>query len=313
MSTNTFDQRLQEAAQTRRDFRIELLTIGVIAGFIGGWFLFGANRPLSNDGYITNVFTELISIGLTVFVITEIFKRREIEATKKRLVRQAGSVSHPIAINAIEELRANGWLTVDNDEQLLVKAGLVAANLENATLFKADLRDSNLVGANVRGAFLMQANVSGADFGSADVSGAKLTKANVSGTRFAATNVSRARLILANVSGAEFQCANVSGANFGSADVRGVNFYNASLRDVNFQKAIFDEETIMPDAKEIRRLFRPSKYDKYWTPETDMTRYTDPNHPDFWQPDLRVGLIGLMRVVQSRVEMNLGNRHKAKG
>jgi len=22
-----------------------------------------------------------------------------------------------------------------------------------------------------------------------------------------------------------------------------------------------------------------------WTPDTDMTRYTDPNHPDFWQPD----------------------------
>ena len=24
---------------------------------------------------------------------------------------------------------------------------------------------------------------------------------------------------------------------------------------------------------------------KRWTPETDMTRYTDPSHPDFWQPD----------------------------
>jgi hypothetical protein len=26
-------------------------------------------------------------------------------------------------------------------------------------------------------------------------------------------------------------------------------------------------------------------YDKYWTSDTDMSRYTDPNHPDFWQPD----------------------------
>ncbi len=27
---------------------------------------------------------------------------------------------------------------------------------------------------------------------------------------------------------------------------------------------------------------------KLWedqTPETDMSRYTDPEHPDFWQPD----------------------------
>jgi len=27
------------------------------------------------------------------------------------------------------------------------------------------------------------------------------------------------------------------------------------------------------------------QFDKYWTPETDMTRYTNPEHPDFWQPE----------------------------
>jgi len=26
-------------------------------------------------------------------------------------------------------------------------------------------------------------------------------------------------------------------------------------------------------------------FDKYWTPDTDMSRYTDPEHTDFWQPD----------------------------
>ena len=26
-------------------------------------------------------------------------------------------------------------------------------------------------------------------------------------------------------------------------------------------------------------------YDKHWTPETDMTRYTNPDHPDFWEPE----------------------------
>ena len=26
-------------------------------------------------------------------------------------------------------------------------------------------------------------------------------------------------------------------------------------------------------------------YDKYWTPETDMTRYTNPQHPDFWESE----------------------------
>ena len=28
-----------------------------------------------------------------------------------------------------------------------------------------------------------------------------------------------------------------------------------------------------------------SIFDKYWTPDTDMTRYTNPEHPDFWEPD----------------------------
>jgi len=26
-------------------------------------------------------------------------------------------------------------------------------------------------------------------------------------------------------------------------------------------------------------------YDKYWTPETDMSGYTNLEHPDFWQSD----------------------------
>jgi hypothetical protein len=25
-------------------------------------------------------------------------------------------------------------------------------------------------------------------------------------------------------------------------------------------------------------------FDKYWTPQIDMTRYTNPEHRDFWQP-----------------------------
>ncbi|MEL6152396.1 MAG: hypothetical protein AAFR56_22390, partial [Chloroflexota bacterium] len=47
---------------------------------------------------------------------------------------------------------------------------------------------------------------------------------------------------------------------------------------------LFDETTILPDsdlrdyADGSKRISRP------WTPETDMTRYTDPDHPDFWQP-----------------------------
>lgn len=33
---------------------------------------------------------------------------------------------------------------------------------------------------------------------------------------------------------------------------------------------------------DVAQLWRDKKT---WTPDTDMTRYTDANHPDFWQPD----------------------------
>jgi hypothetical protein len=56
------------------------------------------------------------------------------------------------------------------------------------------------------------------------------------------------------------------------ADLRGTNFKAANLTGAILRNAQFSNKTILPD-------------DKKWTPETDMTRYTNPNHPDFWQPD----------------------------
>lgn len=335
MTTSTFDQRLQEAAQTRRDYRIELLTLGVIAGFIGGWFLFGVGRPLAEDGYITNVFTELISIVLTVFVITEIIKRREISETKKRLVRQAGSVNHQIAINAVEELRTNGWLTFDDEEPLLAKAHLSRANLEKAILDKvnlsgADLFDTNLSGANLRkanltGANLFRTNLSNALLEESTLSNANLTSANLNGASLTSAkldradlfnanlskvhmfntnltyvslgraNLSNADLLSANLDGADLAFANLSGANLGRANMSGADLIYANLSgtflvesnlvDADLSYVTLNEKTVLPDAQILDKSPDTPRYDKYWTPETDMTRYTDPNHPDFWQPD----------------------------
>ncbi len=58
----------------------------------------------------------------------------------------------------------------------------------------------------------------------------------------------------------------------------GANLQGANLGAANLNVVQSDAIITGQDAK------RNPIYDKYWTPDTDMTRYTDPNHPDFWQP-----------------------------
>lgn len=88
------------------------------------------------------------------------------------------------------------------------------------------------------------------------------------------------------VRGADLREANLQGARLGdaklaSADLALANiapsFAVARLGDANLAGAKFDENTILPNS-----TF--SEYNK-WTPDTDMTRFTDPNHPDFWRSD----------------------------
>jgi len=273
MTTNTFDQRLQEAAQTRRDFRIELLTIGVIAGFIGGWFLFGANRPLSNDGYITNVFTELISIGLTVFVITEIVKRREIAETKRQLIQKAGSNFNYRALDAIETARENGWL--DTEDGLLAGQDLLSANLKDANLQEVNLRSTDLHGAN-----LQKANLKRAQLQYASLAQARLQNAYLVGA-----NLQEAYLWWANLKEAILIGANLKDANLEDADLSGANLANANLVGANLKDAIFDKTTILPDATLIGSDDEGNaKFNKFWTPETDMAKYIDPEQHDFYSP-----------------------------
>ena len=68
----------------------------------------------------------------------------------------------------------------------------------------------------------------------------------------------------AYMNGSNLERADLANAKLQAADLTGVNLRGANLTD-----AIFDEETMLPDG--IR-----------WTPDTDLRRYTDPAHMDFW-------------------------------
>ncbi len=260
-----------------------------IVGVVIGGFIFA-----SDEGYMTNLYTEIMSIIATVGILDFFYQRRDMENLKKRLVREAGSRSNETARLAINWLRTEGWLT--GDTGLLQRANLWNANLqkaylENANLQQAYLDSTNLQNANLRKANLQNANLRQANLQRADLLLANLTRANIPAANLQYAylmdaNLRKAFLLGSNLLGADLRSVNLyhahlADANLQGARLTGANIEEAILRGVNLDNIILEEEilrakiiTILPDGNK-------------WTPDTDMTRFTDPHHPDFWRPDVK--------------------------
>ena len=114
------------------------------------------------------------------------------------------------------------------------------------------LKNAKLMGANLFEAFLN---------GGVDLSGVDLSEATLH----------RADLTDSNLENATLNQADLRGSL-----LFGTKLFNATLREANLEGAVFDENTILPDGT-------------HWTEETDMTRFTDPNHPDFWDASASKG------------------------
>jgi hypothetical protein len=81
----------------------------------------------------------------------------------------------------------------------------------------------------------------------------------------------------ANLYSAGLKHSTLYRVNFSGADMQNANFVQANLEDCYFrgaklEGAQFNENTVLPDGKK-------------WMAETDMRRFTDPQHSDFWQPE----------------------------
>lgn len=222
---------------------------GILLVLIGIWI----GSFFFNEGYTTNVYTEMLSIFVTILVLDRLNEWRNTQQLKRRLVREAGSRDNSTALNAVDWLRSEGWMTIGDETQLLIRTKLSRAYLENAYLYEANLQDTNLY----------KANLSNADLSKANLQDAFLHRA-----------------ILRNTS-------------LYNTDFRSAVLWNVSLVGAKYiETARFDETTILPDAMPKRDQYGDNLindkghfiYTKYWTPDTDMTRYTDPDHPDFWQP-----------------------------
>ena len=212
---------------------------------------------------------------------------------------------------------------VDLSNVNLKNVDFSGANLQNANLDYTDLRWANLYNVNLEGVsffevhHLSNMNLGGVDlhekyFHYADLRNTHLNGANLEGAWFSFTNLKKANMRFVNLRDAGFDSSNLEMANLHDSDMRrstftlsyliqanleNCNLQGAALTDVSLidanlrgatlydadlsnsrlagadlSQAKFNESTILPDKTN-------------WTPETDMRRYTDPNHSDFWQPE----------------------------
>lgn len=186
------------------------------------------------------------------------------------------------------DLRETNLQDADLLYAYLQDADLHYANLQHATLRSADLQHATLLSADLQHAKLGRANLQHAKLWDAKMQHVNLRSADLQHAKLVFAKLQHANLRKANLQHANLQYANMQHVNLKKANLQSARLQYANLRDVqNIEEALFNEKTVLPDAEKIgndderKAIFTP---ESYWTPETDMTRYTDPNHPDFWEP-----------------------------
>lgn len=244
-----------------------LLWIGI--GMMVGFVLFGRD---GETGYITNLYTEVLSISVTAFVIDYLNQRREAinreQDAKEQLIRDVSSLVNNVAVNAVHQVHKLGWLTDENG--ILQGSDLQGANLAGASFRTANLANVTLAYANLNDADLWGANLIGASLSKASLISANLLKANLQNVTLEFANLENTSLEFAILEGTSLEFANLKGAGLGGSKLLGTNLYEANMINSDLWGAEFDNNTILPDGSK-------------WEPSIDLARFTDPSHAEFWR------------------------------
>jgi len=218
----------------------------VLIGFALGFSLAGFMATHNTFSKFPNwIGPEIIGIVITVGGIGWLNKRRAQRQLKDQLMRQIRSSVRDVAVAALDELADLGLLAPD--KETLVGADLDDVQWTGARLWETNLQQANLEYANLKEASLDDANLQ-------------------------QTSLYSANLQQANLGGANLQQASLDRANLQNASLLFTNLQGVDLQWANLRDTIFGENTTLPDGTQ-------------WTPDTDMTRFTDPDHPDFWRPE----------------------------
>ncbi len=182
----------------------------------------------------------LFADAFLLFVINWIIKRQE----KARLLSQLSSESNAFALDAIRQIRENGWLT----------NGMLAFR----SFVGADLRRANLSGARLYGGDFSFAVLTEARFHESDLEKANLTSANLQGAELRWANLRGANLRWANLRDAVLDGADLSYADLRFADLDGVHLAAARL-----EGTLFSDPLLPDDVQRVQSLFRQLKQDMH--------------------------------------------------
>lgn len=189
-------------------------------------YIFPPNPDQNNFfAFLFDFRAELLGAGIATLLIGNASQAAQIREEKKGLILQMGSPDNSFAIEAVRQLRQQGWL--------------VDGSLKGSNLHRADLSGAFLSEANLSGAVLIDANLSGANLFNANLSGAYLQFANLSGADLQLGDLSEVDLQFTNLSGADLLLANLSKVNLFVTNLSGAKFCDERLNT----SARFDENT----------------------------------------------------------------------
>lgn len=143
-----------------------------------------------------------------------------------------------IAINAVDELRAYGWL----EDGSLRGCSLILTDLKDGQLTYAALENVSLTSAILNGADLKWANLHRASLHSASLEGSNLVGADLSNARLWSVNLGGSYLIHTNLQNTDMRDANLT-----SAMLWGANLHGSNITKEQLSKAMMLTGSIMPD------------------------------------------------------------------
>lgn len=286
------------------DLQLELALTGLLVFglFLAGWWLrhWSFNKRLKAQrihhqvtqekatdaaNFWQGISTELFGAVITTVcfgIVLLIFQQfQTIQNRKAELILQMGSPDNGFAVEATRQLASLGWLQDGSVEG----AYLVKANLADADLSQGDLDGVEMSYAQLIDAKMLQVQLMGADLTFSNFQDVRMSRANLVGANFRLADLKNVILTGSNMERTNLNAANLEGATLAGVNLDGAILTNANLRNVQITlpqwgDAIFSHDTYLPDN---------SRYNPWDDSGLDQVlRFTDPTHPDFWDPCIEV-------------------------
>ena len=261
-----------------KELRSSLPAIVLILAFFGLvlFYKHGRDNISPNDAYALNVHTEGFGVALgviiTVFVIDALNRRRDAERRQQdlidRLLREARSPEPVIASHALHEIQDRYLHT---KEKSVLKGGyLLQARWEGVTLNYFNLQEAFMTDSTLKNSRLFMVEMQRASLWLASMTNVSFIGVNLTESNLGNSNLVRVVMRNVNLHGANFESANMEGIEIRNSTLTSTNLKSSNLKNAKLIGNKYDENTVLPNGK-------------IWKQSTDLDRFTDPDHPNFWR------------------------------